>query len=37
MYSNYLIEVGKLICLIGNYKETTALKKILEANDGKYV
>lgn len=35
MYANSLIEVGKLIYLVGNYNETVLLKKILEANEGK--
>lgn len=35
MYANSLIEVGKLIYLVGSYSETALLKKILESSDGK--
>jgi hypothetical protein len=35
MYAKSLVEVGKLIYLIGPLNETAQLKKILEANDGK--
>jgi hypothetical protein len=29
MYANMLVEVGRLIYLIGNFSETSQLKKIL--------
>lgn len=35
MYARSLVEVGRLIYLIGNYNETVQVKKILEAHDGK--
>lgn len=36
MYARSLVDVGKLIYLIGNYNETVQIKKIFESNDGKY-
>jgi hypothetical protein len=35
MYANSLVEVGKLIYLVGSFSETASLKKILETSDGK--
>jgi hypothetical protein len=35
MYARSLVEVGRLIYLIGNYNETVQVKKILESNEGK--
>jgi hypothetical protein len=35
MYARSLIEVGKLIYLIGSYNETSKVSKNLGASDGK--
>lgn len=35
MYAKSLVEVGKLVYLIGNYPETAQIKKVLETNETK--
>ena len=37
MYAQSLVEVGKLVYLVGENTETAKLKKTLEANEPKYV
>lgn len=35
MYAKSLVDVGKLIYLVGNFSETAQMKKVLESSDGK--
>lgn len=35
-YVNWLLDVSKLVYLVGNYEQTAKLKKLLDPNDPKY-
>jgi len=34
-YVNWLLDVSKLVYLVGNYEQTAKLKKLLDSNDPK--
>ena len=34
-YVNWLLDVAKLVYLVGNYEQTAKLKKLLDSNDPK--
>lgn len=34
-YVNWLLDVTKLVYLVGNYEQTAKLKKLLDSNDPK--